>query len=138
VVAGGGAAPVWGRRRVLDDSNGGGSGLVVVLPCRRCGSFDFTVSGSAVSSHLGEPILGVVDERGRGARWWPWLRKRWRRWELLGGVDGARIGGLPFIGVGEGGTAGRQVDAIAFMAAQCANYESGSDRGETTGPSHLR
>jgi hypothetical protein len=30
-------------------------------------------------------------------------------------VDGARIGGLPFIGVGEDGAVERWVDAVAFM-----------------------
>jgi hypothetical protein len=38
-----------------------------------------------------------------------------RTFLTLGGLDGARIGGLPFIGVGEGGAAGRRVDAVAFM-----------------------
>jgi hypothetical protein len=77
------------------------------------------VSGSAVSGRLREPILWVVNEggtgEGRGAQRWQWLSKRWWRWKLLGGVDGARIGGLPFIGVEEDGAVERWVDAVAFM-----------------------
>jgi hypothetical protein len=39
---------------------------------------------------------------------------------------------------GRGGWSGREMDQChRFYAAQCAGYESGSGRGEATGPSHL-